>query len=200
MYKILAFLLIALMVGACSAPDATSIPAPTSTSAAIETEVPAPEVTETAVQPTDTPLPAEFTLTSEQFAYGEPIPDVFTCNGADEIPSLTWQNAPQGTQSFALIMDDPDAPGGTWTHWVLYNIPMDTTRLPAQVGMGGNNSWGSEGYRGPCPPPGTHRYFFRLYALDTVLTFSTTPDAAELAKAMEGHILGVAEWMGIYGK
>ena len=116
---------------------------------------------------------------------------------------------PQGVSTYALIMHDPDAPGGNWTHWVLYNIPAETISLPdvlpgqggiAYIGSHGINSAGNTYYEGPCPPAGTHRYFFTLYALDTKLDFPNSPDAAELTAAMQGHILAEAELMGTYAK
>jgi hypothetical protein len=114
---------------------------------------------------------------------------------------------PEGTRSFALIADDPDAPVGTWVHWVLYNIPSSARTLiesiPADAkladgSINGKNSWGKPGYGGPCPPSGTHRYFFKLYALDTVLNLGSGATKEQLLNAMQGHILGQAELMGKY--
>lgn len=148
-----------------------------------------------------------FTLTSSAFAYGASIPARYTCDGEDISPPLQWSAPPAATQSFALIMDDPDAPAGTWVHWVLYNLPAESRSLPesipaeAQLPDGsrhGKNSWRRPGYGGPCPPGGTHRYFFKLYALDTLLTLDGDVTEEHLLQAMEGHILAQAELMGTY--
>jgi len=150
-----------------------------------------------------------FELTSTAFAPGEPIPRKYTCDGEDISPPLRWSDPPQDTQSFALIADDPDAPVGTWVHWVLYNLPAETRALPQAVppesdlsdgSRHGKNSWRRLGYGGPCPPSGTHRYFFRLYALDTVLDLKGGASKKQLLKAMEGHILGQTELMGLYSR
>ncbi|MEM4724204.1 MAG: YbhB/YbcL family Raf kinase inhibitor-like protein [Candidatus Hadarchaeum sp.] len=148
-----------------------------------------------------------FTVKSSAFGHGEFIPRKYTCDGSDISPPLEWGNAPDGTRSFALIVDDPDAPGGTWVHWVLYNIPSNARSLAentppdprvADGSMNGRNSWGKLGYGGPCPPRGTHRYFFKLYALDTVLNLGSGEGKEQLLEAMKGHILGQAELMGKY--
>ena len=160
-----------------------------------------------APQATSTPDP--FVMTSERFDEGKPIPEKYTCKGQNVSPALAWFNVPQGVSTYALIMHDPDAPGGNWTHWVLYNIPPETISLPdtlpgqggiAYAGNHGINSSGNTYYAGPCPPSGTHRYYFTLYALDTKLDFATSPDAAELTEAMQGHIIGQAELMGTFSK
>src|SRR3990172_6116522 len=144
-------------------------------------------------------------ITSPAFPQAGSIPVAFSCEGRDISPALTWSEPPAGTQSFALIMDDPDAPVGTWVHWVIFNIPASarglTEGIPTdpQLGDGsiqGRTSAGTAGYHGPCPPSGTHRYFFKLYALDLVLTLSDTADKNQLLKAMEGHILAQAELLG----
>jgi Raf kinase inhibitor-like YbhB/YbcL family protein len=146
-------------------------------------------------------------LTSTAFAPGEPIPRRYTCDGEDISPPLQWSDPPQGTQSFALIADDPDAPVGTWVHWVLYNLPAETGILPEAIppdadlsdgSQHGKNSWRRLGYGGPCPPSGTHRYFFKLYALDTVLDLAAGASKKQVLQAMEGHILAQTELMGIY--
>jgi len=156
---------------------------------------------------TPTEVAMSFTLTSTAFSQGGPIPVKFSCDGEDLSPSLAWTDPPAGTQSFALIMDDPDAPGSTWVHWVLYNIPAARRSLPEAVpsdarladgSLHGKNSWGRSGYGGPCPPSGTHRYFFRLYALDAVLDLPAGASSGELTRLMQGHILGQADWMGTY--
>ena len=150
-------------------------------------------------------------LTSSAFANGQPIPPKHACTGdpdsslKDVSPQLSWGEPPAGTQSFALIMDDPDAPAGTWDHWILFNIPASTRSLPESMPVNsgfsnGNNSWGRPGYGGPCPPSGTHRYFFKLYALDEMLAISEGATKGELEKAMVGHILAEGELMGTFGK
>jgi len=149
------------------------------------------------------------TLTSSVFTHGAMIPKDYTCDGRDVSPPLSWSEPPEKTQSFALIMDDPDAPMGTWVHWVIYNIPATARGLAEGVPTNadlpdgsrqGRNSWRRIGYGGPCPPSGTHRYFFKLYALDTVLTLASGATKDELLKAMEGHILAQAELMGRYSR
>jgi len=148
-------------------------------------------------------------LTSPAFTQGNPIPAIYTCSGRNISPPLAWSDPPAGTQGFALIVDDPDAPGGTWTHWLIYNL--SSTAIGLREGLqplerfgdgslSGKNSWGKIGYGGPCPPSGTHRYFFKLYALDRLLSIPSGANAAQLVQAMEGHILGTAELMGTYRK
>lgn len=144
-------------------------------------------------------------LTSAAFSQGQSIPVKFSCKGRDVSPALAWDEPPAGTQSFALIMDDPDAPMGTWVHWVLFNIPASTRALaenfqPAAPIVTGKNSWGKNSYGGPCPPSGTHRYFFKLYALDTLLDLSPSADKKSLLAALEGHSLAQAELMGTFSK
>lgn len=148
-----------------------------------------------------------FEITSPAFANTEAIPADYSCKGRNISPTLTWSEPPAAAQSFALIMDDPDAPMGTWVHWVIFNIPASTrdlkegTPTDPQLSDGslqGKTSAGSNGYHGPCPPSGTHRYFFKLYALDTMLDLSFTADKKDLLAAMEGHILANAELMGIF--
>ncbi len=153
-----------------------------------------------------------FRLTSPAFKHGETIPKVHTCEGKDPSPALDWSGAPPGTKSFALIMDDPDAPVGLWVHWVLYDIPGELSGLPENLPktarvLGGAKhgaSWGVDsfsrtGYGGPCPPPGKpHRYVFKLFALDKALGLPPGATASETAKAMEGHVLGRAELIGLF--
>jgi Raf kinase inhibitor-like YbhB/YbcL family protein len=150
-----------------------------------------------------------FELTSPAFAHGEPIPRQYTCDGEDVSPPLHWSDPPQGAQSLALIADDPDAPVGTWVHWVFYNLPAETRGLPEAVppdadlpdgSRHGRNSWRRLGYGGPCPPGGTHRYFFKLYALDTVLDLAPGASKKQLLQAMKGHVLAQAELMGVYAR
>ena len=150
-----------------------------------------------------------FELTSTAFTQGEPIPRKYTCDGQDISPPLQWSDPPSATQSLALIADDPDAPVGVWVHWVLYNLPASSRGLPeavpsdAELADGsrhGRNSWRRLGYGGPCPPRGTHRYFFKLYALDTMPDLAAGADKKQLLKAMEGRILAQAELMGTYAR
>ncbi|MBN1433550.1 YbhB/YbcL family Raf kinase inhibitor-like protein [Candidatus Fermentibacterales bacterium] len=148
-----------------------------------------------------------FTLMSSAFSDGEMIPELYTVDGTDISPPLEWSNPPEGTRSFALICDDPDAPAGTWVHWVIYNIDADVNQLEAGIlpdpelfeGMlQGKNSWGRIGYGGPAPPSGTHRYFFRIYALSATLDMQAGVTKAELLTAMEGFVLDEASLMGRY--
>ncbi len=148
-------------------------------------------------------------ISSTAFAAGQAIPADYSCLGRSVSPPLAWSNAPSGTKSFALIMDDPDAPIGTFVHWVIYNLPASSPGLPEAVPASGqladgtaqgNNGAGRLGYTGPCPPSGTHRYFFKLYALDTVLGLSPGASKDQLLKAMQGHILAQGELMGTFSK
>ena len=147
------------------------------------------------------------TLTSTAFAEGAMIPRKYTCDAEDISPELSWSGAPQGTRSLALICDDPDAPVGNWVHWVIFNIPVDVTALPAGVpadatlkngARHGKNDFRKLGYGGPCPPGGTHRYYFKLYALDTVVNLESGSTKAQLLAAMQGHILAEGQLMGKY--
>lgn len=152
-------------------------------------------------------------ITSTAFANNGSIPAVHTCEGSDISPALAWSDAPAGTKSFALIVDDPDAPDPaapkmTWVHWVLYDIPASATGLPQAVAPKdlpqgtheGVNDWKRTGYGGPCPPIGRHRYFFKLYALNTVLSDLGMPTKARLEGAMKGRILAEAQLLGTYQK
>ncbi len=149
-----------------------------------------------------------FALSSTSFSNGGDIPRKFTCDGSDISPELSWKNSPAGTQSFALIADDPDAPSGTWTHWLVYDLPSTSSELLENVpkvehlstgGYQGRNDFRKIGYGGPCPPAGRpHRYFFKLYALDRPVNLKAGVDRLELERAMRGHILGQAEWVGKY--
>jgi len=147
------------------------------------------------------------TLTSRVFEQGKPIPAVYTCDDRDISPPLAWTEPPEGTKSLTLISDDPDAPMKTWVHWVIYNIPATKRELPENMptdeklldgSMQGMTDFGRVGYGGPCPPSGVHRYYFKLYALDTTLTLPPKATKTQLLKAMEGHIVGQAELMGTY--
>ena len=152
-------------------------------------------------------------ITSPDFKADQPIPRRFTCEGADVSPALSWSGAPEGTVSFALIVDDPDAPDPAapqriWVHWVLYDIPASATGLRDAVEPGvlppgtreGLNDWKRTGYGGPCPPIGRHRYFHKLFALDRKLGDLHTPTSAALQKALKGHVLAQAELVGTYQK
>ena len=149
-----------------------------------------------------------FTLSSPSFGSGASIPEAFTCSGQDVSPVLSWTGEPAHAASFALVADDPDAPAGTWVHWVIWNISHHSQLLPKNVTksgtlpdgtMQGKNDFGKVGYSGPCPPPGkTHRYYFRLYALDTKLMLQPGATRKQLDAAMKGHVLAKAEHMGTY--
>jgi len=149
-------------------------------------------------------------ISSTAFAAGETIPKKFTCDGPDASPALSWTEPPAKTQSFALIMDDPDAPVGTWVHWVLFDLPLEARELAEGVAKQdqlpngarqGRNDFGKIGYGGPCPPPGNpHRYFFKLYALDAKLNLKAGATKADVERAMKGHILAHAEVIGRYGR
>jgi Raf kinase inhibitor-like YbhB/YbcL family protein len=146
-------------------------------------------------------------IKSSAFKEGGAIPSKYTCDNLDISPPLEWSQAPDGTKTFALICDDPDAPMGTWVHWVLFNIPGNVTELPENIpgvevldngARHGITDFGKTGYGGPCPPRGTHRYYFRIYALDKELDQSHAMTRKELLKAIEGHILAEGELMGRY--
>ena len=151
---------------------------------------------------------AEMILKTSAFQPQSNIPAQFTCEGQDQSPPLQWSDVPPGTQSLALIVDDPDAPSGTFTHWVLFNLPASVTELPQGLppnqnlssgGIQGTNDFGKIGYGGPCPPAGSsHRYYFKLFALDTKLELKPGVKKAELERAMEGHIIAHAEMIGKY--
>jgi Raf kinase inhibitor-like YbhB/YbcL family protein len=154
--------------------------------------------------------PMSLELSTTAFSNGGNIPKKYTCDGPDLSPALTWNGAPAGTQTFALIADDPDAPVGTWVHWVLYNAPGGAQGLTEGIKkddqlsdgtLQGRNDFRKIGYGGPCPPPGKpHRYFFKLYALDAKLNLKPGATKAEVESAMKGHILAQAEWLGRYGR
>lgn len=150
-----------------------------------------------------------FKLSSPAFADGQMIPPKYTADGEDISPPLVWEGLPQETKSLVLICDDPDAPVGTWVHWLIWNIPGEAVCLPENVpddrqlaegARQGVNDFGRIGYGGPAPPSGTHRYFFRLYALDTLLDLPAGSLRASLEKAMKGHILAQAQLIGKYSR
>ncbi len=141
-------------------------------------------------------------LHSDAFAQEATIPRVYTCDGADRSPPLRLTGIPDAAQTLVVVMDDPDAPRGTWDHWVAYDAAVTDT-IPEGVGSfgtAGTNSWGRTGYGGPCPPGGSHRYFFRVYALDTRLGLAEAATKAEVLGAMEGHVLDEAVLMGTYSR
>jgi len=146
-----------------------------------------------------------FRFFSNAFPEGGSIPEIYTCQGADVSPALEWQGEPTGTLSFSLVVEDPDAPAGIWTHWLLYDLQPNVHQLsqgfkPAsKLGLSGTNDFGKQGYGGPCPPRGhgPHRYFFRLYALDVhTLGLPAGVKRAELLEALKGHVLAEAQTMG----
>jgi len=150
-------------------------------------------------------------LSSTAFTAGADIPRKYTCEGKDSAPPLAWRDVPPNTKSLALIVDDPDAPDPAkpqrvWVHWVVVDIPPAATSLPEggkplpAGARDGTNDWNRSGYGGPCPPIGRHRYFFKLYALDTALPQLAAPKKAELEQAMQGHVIAQAELLGTYQK
>ncbi|HVW02969.1 MAG TPA: YbhB/YbcL family Raf kinase inhibitor-like protein [Planctomycetaceae bacterium] len=149
-------------------------------------------------------------LESSAFSASERIPEEYTGDGSNMSPPLSWSHPPYGTQSLALICEDPDAPRGIWSHWVLYNLPAETQEIPAELAQKGDlddgarqgkNDFGKLGYGGPAPPPGKpHRYFFKLYAIDTILNLAAGATRAQVLRAIEGHVLDSGELMGSYGR
>ena len=149
-------------------------------------------------------------LKSPAFKEGEPIPPRYSCEDVDISPPLNWDESPvkiPNDGSLAIILDDPDAPGGTWVHWVIFNLPPQTDSLPEMImqreelengALQGTNSWGTIGYRGPCPSRGTHRYFFKIYALDTKRDLPAGITKQELLKVMEGHLVDEGQLKGTY--
>jgi Raf kinase inhibitor-like YbhB/YbcL family protein len=140
-------------------------------------------------------------LRSPAFQNGQEIPSKYTCDGENTSPPLAIETIPEKTVTLVLIVDDPDAPTSTWDHWVVFNIPKDTSRIgegSTPLGTGGNNSWGKTGYGGPCPPPtGEHRYFFKVYALDSSLRLN---EGATKSEVLEAHILATSELLGMYSR
>ncbi|MDI3484247.1 MAG: hypothetical protein PWQ74_834 [Methanobacteriaceae archaeon] len=148
-------------------------------------------------------------IRSTAFNDGERIPKKYTCDGEDISPPLIWEDIPEGTVTLALISDDPDAPSKTWTHWLIFNIPPELNGLPEGVEKVGElengiiqgfNDFGRIGYGGPCPPFGVHRYFFKLYALDSSLDLEPGTSKEELLEAMEGHIIEKTQMIGLYSR
>ncbi len=193
MQKLLAFTLVLIILSACTMEP---LPAPTS----VFTQPP---------PATSAPAAAQsLSLSSPAFANGQPIPQKFSCQGDNVSPALAWSGVPAAARSLALVVEDPDAPGSTVIHWVIYNIPPSLTGLPEKVlpgsqvegiGTQGPDSSGTVGFTGPCPPSGSaHHYYFRLYALDLNPDLPAGLSADGLQQQMSGHILAQAEWMGTY--
>lgn len=145
---------------------------------------------------------SELSITSPAFPHHGMIPKMYTCDGTDVSPPLSIGNVPEKTKSLALIVDDPDAPMGTWVHWVVWNIGAGTGEIPENTvppgAFQGTNDFGKQRYGGPCPPSGTHRYFFKLYALDAPLDLKAGATKIQLEEEMSGHLLGKAELVGLY--
>ena len=142
-------------------------------------------------------------ITSLAFNNNQPIPPRYTCDGNNINPPLSFSDIPAGLKSLVLIVDDPDAPLGTWAHWVVFNIPKEVREIKENSipqGVQGTTSFGKPGYGGPCPPSGTHRYFFKLYALDTILPFTDKADKKAVEAVMQNHILTQVELIGLYSK
>ena len=193
----------AVVLAACSgsttAPTTTTTTKPIATTTTTTTTTTPPEATPAA---STTTRGAAMQLTSPAFTHEGLIPDRYTCDGADVSPELGIEGVPEGTVSLVLVVDDPDAPGGTWDHWVVFDIPV-TASIPEDVGAtgtGGLNSWQRTGYGGPCPPSGTHRYFFTVLALDAELDLAEGATKVEVLAAAEGHVLGEAVLMGTYAR
>jgi Raf kinase inhibitor-like YbhB/YbcL family protein len=140
-------------------------------------------------------------ISSSAFKDGASIPSKYTCDGANSSPPLAFGGIPAGAKSLALVVDDPDAPGGTFDHWVIWNIPPNTTSVAegqSPQGVNGKTGFGKSAYGGPCPPSGEHRYFFKLYAVDTTLNLAPSSSKSDLEKAIKGHTLATAQMMGRY--
>jgi Raf kinase inhibitor-like YbhB/YbcL family protein len=202
---VVSFAVLSLSIGACGKSDKSSGAETT----AVITNIGRPQANTAGANTT----PMTFNLASSAFTPNGSVPTKYTCEGAGISPPLVWSRAPAGTKSFALIVEDPDAPDPAKptrvvSHWVAYNIPAGTTSLAenaSKTGMPagsaqGSNERGTQGYMGPCPPIGHHRYFFKLFALDTVLQGLTNPKKADLEKAIQGHVVGTGELVGIYQK
>jgi Raf kinase inhibitor-like YbhB/YbcL family protein len=194
-------LALVLVVNACSPTAAPTLTSPTFIGAA-------PTQPSQSSAPSQTSAPASsatLVVTSDAFTEGGNIPKKFSCDGDNVSPKLKWSGAPAGTKSFALIVDDPDAPvSGGFVHWVLFDVPTSQTELPEgakNIGKPGNNGTGRSGYTGPCPPSGTHRYFFKLYALDVAtLNLKEGATREQVLAATNGHVLAQGSLMGRYGR
>ena len=166
-----------------------------------------PAISQASVNNSTAPQKPEIKLTSTAFKEGDAIPRGYTCDGANVSPPLEWTGVPKSAKTIAIITDDPDAPSGTWVHWVLFNLPAEGLGLIENTpqaetltggGVQGKNDFGKIGYGGPCPPSGTHRYFFKFYALDSELPLQAGATKAEIEQAMQGHIVAEAQLMGTY--
>lgn len=199
-----------MLFSACSSPTPSATAKPVTPESATTEPITSATTPPETLEPT-TEADMSFKLTSDAFANGQSIPAKYSCVGRNISPPLTWNEPPASTGSFALIVEDPDAPSGTWVHWVLFNIPADRRSLEEDLPItgknvdpnaiyAGKNSWGDIGYGGPCPPSGTHRYFFKFYALDTVISLLPGATKEQLLKEMKGHILAQAELMGTFSK
>jgi Raf kinase inhibitor-like YbhB/YbcL family protein len=207
-YKILPFITVVMLglgVIGCEKAEQTAEPTTQPAQPEVTEPAPPPAAESPQQQEKEGEVMATLEVTSPSFTHEGAIPLEFTCDGADVSPALSWTAGPEGTQSYALIMDDPDAPRGTWVHWVVWNIPQPSLvdAIPAREAlddgtMQGMNSWPKRGYGGPCPPSGTHRYYFKVYALDATLDLPASTNKEALLKAMEGHILAQGELMGTY--
>ncbi len=190
-----------VVVAACSGAASDEESPATTTRAIAETSTTTIVPASTTIAPTPTTSGENILqITSPSFGQGADIPTEFSCDGDNVSPELNIENLPINTVTLALVMDDPDAPGGTWVHWVAFDVP-PTDVIPEGIpllGIGGNNSWGTTGYGGPCPPSGTHRYFFKLFAIDSTLELPEGSTVEEVLDAIEGHILDRAELMGRY--
>ena len=195
--KLFIIIFLLAVISGCVAEEERIAPAPSPTSTTTAIENNTKEVT----------TMQNISISAEAFQSGGAIPEEYTCDGSDVSPALSWRGIPANAKSIALIMDDPDAPMGTFVHWVLFNIPPGTAKLPRGVPKNrtlndgssqGITDFGRTGYGGPCPPGGTHRYYFRLYALDTMLDLQPGSSRKQLENAMKGHILAQGELMGKY--
>jgi len=191
-------------------PSGVTTAATTAQTTALPTSVmPTTTLSQATVSSSATEIKAGLTVTSQAFGDGERIPPKHTCDGENISPPISWSGAPKETRSYALIMDDVDAPAGTFTHWVIFNVPATETGLEEDVpALGtlpngatqGKNTAGRIGYTGPCPPSGTHRYVFRLFAIDTLMNLQPGRTKEEMMKAMDGHILAEAQFTGLYSR
>ncbi len=195
--KLFIIIFLLAVISGCLAEEERIAPAPSPTSTPTAIEKNTKEVT----------TMQNISISAEAFQTGGAIPEEYTCDGSDVSPALSWRGIPSNAKSIALIMDDPDAPMGTFVHWVLFNIPPGMTKLPRGVPKNrtlndgssqGITDFGRTGYGGPCPPGGTHRYYFRIYALDTMLDLQPGSSRKQLENAMKGHILATGELMGNY--
>lgn len=165
------------------------------------TPPPTPEAALISANPTPPMNDQKFLIRSPAFQNEQRIPGKYTCDGDDISPPLAIENIPEKTASMVLLVEDPEATNGTWDHWLIFNIPRDVTRIGENsipIGTEGNTSWGNTGYGGPCPPNGNHRYYFKIYALDTTLRLNQGAPKEEVFEAMKGHIIAESELMGTY--